>query len=302
VGFGYGVYLFLKNGPTYYSEMTVRANFNSSRALYGTAELMNSLIAGGRHDELAKLLSVNPKEASSLQHFEVRPVKSDLIITQMYKDQFLNARKYNSTVRMDTFWTRTVKYSDFKESLTDYDYPVQVVTLSSTSPVIFPKIQNGILSYVSNIELLQHVRNNEIESNKQEIELLLASIRGLDSLSKSYNKRLASGNATPPGNVMTLMSGSTPYENPELELYDKLFQLKDELKNARNQAAIETNILEVYSPFNPYGRRESFYKQNMAIHGFLGFVLTVILLIVIKIYRVLRNMEEKENAKRRLMA
>jgi hypothetical protein len=170
--------------------------------------------------------------------------------------------------------------------------------MSSSSPVIFPKVQSGVINYVSQIQLLQQIRDNQLESNKEEVNMLLASIRSLDSLSQSYNKRLVNSSAgATPGNSVTLLSGPT-YQSPELELYDKLLQLKDELKRVRNETAIEKNIVEIYSPFNPFGRKESFFKQKMVLHTIIGFVLTLILLVVIKIYRQLRYLEQNEKSKR----
>src|SRR5687767_6709568 len=54
IGLGYGMYLLSRHGSVYSSEMTVRANFNSSRELYNTMDYINALTQAGQHNELAK--------------------------------------------------------------------------------------------------------------------------------------------------------------------------------------------------------------------------------------------------------
>ena len=66
VGVAYGYFNYTKQGAYYTSEMTVKANFNSSRALYNTIEYLNSLISASKTDELSRLLGITPTEADGL--------------------------------------------------------------------------------------------------------------------------------------------------------------------------------------------------------------------------------------------
>jgi hypothetical protein len=293
IGFGFGLYLFYKNGAKYYSQMTVKTNFNSGRALYGTIDYLNSMINSNSMNDLAKILDINPAEAGKLVNFEVSPVKSEMITAQMYKEQFLTIHR-NTKIRMDTFWTKTLNYNTFKESLTNIDYPVHVITVASTSPTIFSKLQRGLVNQVSNNELLQQIRENEIETNEEEIQLLVASIRSLDTLRNTYNNRLKEMPVeNTPGNNVYMLQGTDQVTSPELLLYDKLLELKDELKYAKNRAEVEKNILEVYAPFNHVGKRESIFKQNTTKFSLAGLLAAFAILVLLRIYHRLGEIEKQ---------
>src|SRR5690606_12113870 len=132
-------------------------------------------------------------------------------------------------------------------------YPEHEVSVASTNPQIFLKIQQGIIDHVSSNQFLQAINAVSQESNTTETNLLLASISGLDSLRQAYNKRLAFG-----GETNDFRWGNISFEHnkmqitaPELELYDKMLQLKDELRAIKNKSAHQNKILQVYVPFNP---------------------------------------------------
>jgi hypothetical protein len=300
VGLLYGIYLLNTTGTRYYSAMTVKANFNSATALYNTMDYLNALVATGQTDKLASIFGITPKEASRLQNFVTEPVKSEIIISDLYKNQFLNNTN-TAGIRQDTFWVRTIDYKDFKESLTKYDFPYQSVYVESSNPSIFSKLQNGIIAHVSNNPLLQDIKSKQLKSNSEEEQLLAASIQKLDSLRIAYNQRLMkSDNATSPaGNQLTVMeSPGREQKPPELALYDKMIQISDDLKRARARAATEKDIIEILSPFNPVGRKISFLRQSVTQYALTGFIVTLVILLFISLYKYLMEFEKSQNLKR----
>ena len=211
----------------------------------------------------------------------------------MYKERFLSLY-HNTQVRMDTFWVKTITYDDFKNSLTKYDYPIHEIRAVSNNAYVFPKIQKGLINFMSRNETLQAVKANGEDVSKQEVSLLESSIRSLDTLRSSYNKRLASGgNTNDRGNTVTMLEGNMVTIPPELELYNKMLQLKDELKQARNEAVLQQNILEVYSPFAAVGRRESFLEQRIVRYSLYGLLAAFIITALIGLYKTLTAMEQE---------
>lgn len=297
IGVGIGIYFQSKNGARYSSTMTVRANFNSSRALYSTIDYFNALINSNQTDMLSKIFRISASEASSLNLFEASPVKSEKSITEMYNDQFMRQEKM-TVKRMDTFWTKTIPYKDFKASLTKYDYPVHEITLISSNVTIFPKIQEGLLNEISSNKLLQDIRNAELNINKVELDILNSSIQSIDSLRSVYYKRLSSEKPTDPGNSVTLMEGGVESQAPELELYDKLIDLKNELKTLKSNAVLETDIIMVYSSFGTFGQKESFLKQNIVKWSVLGFLISISVVLLLALSRHLRDLESRFKTKR----
>ena len=300
IGMGYGFYKLNKTGASYYSEMTVKTNFNSSRALYGTMDFFNALISNKQTTELSKIFSLSPAEAEGINYFEATPVVSEVITADLYKERFLNLY-HNTQVRMDTFWVKTITYRDFKNSLTKYDYPLHEVKVISNNAFIFPRIQQGMVNFISSNKTLQEVKANGDEVNKQEINLLESSIQSLDTLRNAYYKRLSSGvTASEKGNNLTMLEGDVVMNPPELELYNKVLQLKDELKMVKNQAIHENNILEIYSPFASTGRKEGFLKQKIVQNGLYGLLVAFIITALIGLFKTITRLESKYNKEKLL--
>jgi hypothetical protein len=291
LGIVYGLFVTSKSGNSYYSEMTVKTNFSSSRALYGTLQYFNALISNRQTAEVSKTFSLTAAEASSIIYFEAEPVVSEVITADMYKEKFLNLY-HNTQVRMDTFWVKTISYREFKNSLTNFDYPLHKIKVTSYNPYIFPKIQQGLVKYISANETLKSIKANGEQLNAEEINLLESSIRSLDTLRNAYTRRLAAGiTSGEKGNNITMLEGDMVMNPPELELYNKVLQLKDELKMVKNQAVLERNILEIYSPFSSVGRKEGFLKQKITQFGLLGLLIAFIITAFIGLYKTLTRLE-----------
>lgn len=289
-GLCYGFILSARTGAKFSSSMVVRANFNSSRSLYGAIDQLNALVNNSQKDELSRLLHITPAEAETLLNFEATPVKSEMVTSEMYKNQFLKLER-NTKVRMDTFWIKTIDYKTFKSSLSDLDYPVQEITVFSNSPLIFSKLQKGIIDLTSSNELLQEMKSSGEKTNAEAIDLIAASLQSLDTLRAAYNKRLSNQSLESGGNNLTMTEGPALANAPELDLYDKMLELKDELKNAKGQAVLEKNILQVYTPFSSVGEKVSFFKQTSVKYALLGFYLSVFLVIAIGLYKYLKRLE-----------
>lgn len=297
VGIGYGYYLVSKYGTQYKGALTVKTNYNSSRSLYSSVDYFNALISYRHTNELSKILKITPSEAASLTYFEASPLKSELITAQVYQDQLLK-NESRSRIRMDTFWMRTINYKDFKASLTKYDYPLHEITVSSTDPSIFPKIQQGIIDKISSIKLLQEARAAGTKNNEATVGLLTSSLKSFDSLRSAYNRRLSNTTASSDtkSSTVMLMEGSITSSFPELQAYDKLLEINDELKNAQNRYVAENDIIQVYSPLPPLGLRESFFEQNVVRYGLAGLIAAFLILTGISLYKFLTKLEKERKA------
>ena len=301
VGVAYGYYNYSKQGAYYTSEMTVKANFNSTRSLYNTIEYLNSLIAADKMDELSKVLNVTPAEADQLIEFSGNNVESEIITADMYKAQFMQEDRRNPRIRRDTFWLRTIEYRDFKESLTKFDYPYHEIELKSTNPSIFSKTEKGIVNYISRVQLLQDIKNQQIVSNNDEEKALVAAIQSIDTLRHSYNLRLARGESTggPSANQLTVLQSPATAEMkaPELEVYDKLLDLLDQLKRSRIRNSTENDVIEVVSSFNPVGKKLNFFQQNGTRDILAGLFLSIIILLFVGSYKKLDEMNKRKRVK-----
>jgi hypothetical protein len=89
-----------------------------------------------------------------------------------------------------------------------------------------------------------------------------------------------------------MMDNAPETKVPELEVYDKMLELQDELKKSRKRSLTENEIVEVISSFAPVGRQLSILQQNSARYAIIGFILTFLVLVGIsslKYYRTTRT-------------
>lgn len=286
VGIAYSIYQIKRDGATYSSEMIVRANFGSAPALYGTLDYLNALIASNNTETLAKALGTTPEEASRLKEFSIKPIKSDLIIADMYREKFIpDQQSYLS--RHDTIPMDVMPYSEFRDALTIHDYPLQAIRVKSTDAASFPKIEQGIVRQLEETDLFREIVSKKNLSNREEEMRLTAAIEGLDTLRRAYNERLSRGSDISPAGTSLSLTGKAPETKiPELELYDRQLSLQNELGKSRTRAAAERHVIEVYSPLNPAGVRDA-VAERIFENAVYGLVIVLIVLLIIGLYRTL---------------
>lgn len=295
LGLAYGFYKYSKAGPQYASEMVVQTNFNSARPLYSTVDHLNILVGTANKAELSRIFRISNEEAGQIKNFSIEPVKNELIIADMYKHKFLQTPVDKHYIRQDTFWTRTIPYGEFKESLTTYDYPVHKITAVSYNQNIFEKLQNGITDKLLNNDLAERFKKAEAENNQTDITILGSAIAGLDTLRRTYNEKMIKGDNIP--QIVDVKPG--PQQNyfsfvaPELELYDRLLELKEELKNARRKSVTEDNIVEIQSNFTSPGKRVSLFEEDIFPSALLGLGVVFVALLLIQLFKLFLSFKER---------
>jgi hypothetical protein len=292
-GLTIGLYVHFSKGPTYFSDMVVRSNFESPRLLYNQVDYYNSLISQRRSKDLAEIFNIKPTEAVKLLHFDISPIDGDLEAAKMYRNTFLDYRR-GAVNGVDTQWTHTIKFIDFKKELKEYDYPLQDIRLYSSSPDLFTKVQQGIIQSVSNNKTLQAIKNTSVQIQGDEERILVRSLNGIDSLRQAYNKRIMEVASAAKNQGNNVIVSDKDFRNPEIDLYDKELVLKDELVNSRRKAIEQSDILQVYSDFNPSGTAVSGYKLEFVKYTWWGLLLSFGVVLVYELLKYLDQLEKKK--------
>jgi hypothetical protein len=295
LGYGWGTYQSYESGVKYRSTMTARFNFGSAKALYNTTIYLNNLISQGRRDELSKLLSISGAEAATLRGFEVEPVNNEKQVSELYKQQFFDYNRANLYLRTDTFWTRVLPYRDFKNSLAQFDFPVQEITAVSTMPDVFPRLQQGIINAVVSNGDLQKDLEIQRKTQADEEAIIISSLNGLDTLRAVYNERLRKqGAVNAPNSSISLQDKAIVQPNPEIQLYDKVMQLKDELKLVREHKINNRDLVQVYVAFSQVGQRSDILEQGGITYALLAVTLLFLVFLAFELYRVISYYEKKQ--------
>ncbi len=292
VGLGYGLYVLNKNGVVFQSEMIVKTNFNSSRPLYKTVDYLNAVINTGAINQLDSIFDITTEEARQINGFSVQPVESKMAAAEMYRDMFL--QNYNPW-KNDTVLRRSFTYSDFKNTLTQFDYPLQEITVRSTNPFLFSKLQNGILQLLTEIPVLREARNSQVAIDADAEKTIKNAIANLDSLNHAYVERIAKGQPSSPSesNQLTILQNLTQQKTPETDAYDKLIGMNEYLKQTKIRSVSERNILEVYSPLSPVGHKVSFFQQSVVKFSMYGLIISTAVLLIIGLRRLLGKQGKK---------
>ena len=167
----------------------------------------------------------------------------------------------------------------------------------STAPDIFPKIESGLINLISGNGTLK--KNQELNSEMQNDDerIIVTSLQGLDTLRTVYNERLrmtSAENSTGSANI-NVLDKSQLKPNPELELYEKVLQLKDELKTIRNRKLNRLALIQVYASFSPVGKKVSVFKQDSFKYGYITVLIGLLLFILFEAYKGLSLYEKRNN-------
>lgn len=279
-GFGIGFYADQVAGPSYYSELIMRTNFGSSRLLYNKIDYLNALISNSQANTLGDIFNITPADAAQLESFSIEPVVDEIAAAELYKNIFLDYRRNGSFIA-DTSWTKTISFEDFKKNLTRYDYPLHVVRLQTKNPVIFPKIQDGIIKLITEHPALNRSKNTIIGMLKAEEKILGRSLAGIDSLRQAYYQKIKAESLYQNQLSSTPLLLSQPStRNPEIELYDKELMLKDELASIKNKELQQNDIIVVNSDFNDFGKKLSRLHSQAVKYSLYALLAALTLLIL----------------------
>jgi hypothetical protein len=291
VGLTFGLQRYFTKGPTYYSEMVVRTNFESAKPLYNQINYFNSLIDQKQYKELASIFGLKENEASNLSSFNISPIDDYLETARLYKNTFLDYKR-SGIQKTDTLWVKTIKFNEFKERLKPYDYPLQKIKLYSTDPRLYAKVQNGLLHSVNNNKALQYFKQGFNGIHNDEVHILQRSLTGIDSLRQAYIKK--AGISSTSGNDRTnVIISDTGISSPEIELIDKELMIKDELVQTRRRAIEEQEILQVYSGFTPGGIRVTDISRQLYVKYTLwGLLAAFGILLLFEFFKYLDRIDK----------
>jgi hypothetical protein len=290
IGLGFGLQRYISKGPTYYSEMLVRANFGSTRPLYNLIDYYNSLIKQNRYKDLSTIFGIQENEARNMSNFEITPVNDYMETARLYRSTFLDHNR-TGTMNRDTLWSNTVSFSEFKDNLKPYDFPVQKIRLYSTSAGIYPKVQEGLINTVNKNKVLESYKQGINVLNTDEVNILQRSLSGLDSLRQAYIGKLSRSGSGGSSGTSVIISDTGVF-SPEIAMVDKELLLKDELIQAKKKAIEEQDILQIYSGFTPTGIMVTdLTRQSYIRYAVWGLLAALGIIMLVETFKYIRKLE-----------
>ncbi len=270
IGLAFGFYKDYTNPKVYSSSMLVKLNYNATKQLYNEiASINNAFLQDESKAAFIKEFGLTKKD---VVYAEIAPVKSNKIQLEIF-DKFIK--------QIDTTTIKDVDFKVFVSGLADIDYPKQKITVKTTNPKVFSKINKHIIANLNkNTLLLNRVTVNLKNIAFKEAQLHKA-LENIDSLRVVYNKSLLA-EANKPNSGTTIITakqnGNTSVK--ELALYDKRSKIINELNYLSTLKIDKKELIQIVSDFSEYGNSKTkLYKTNTFKFGLIAFLFIVLIIL-----------------------
>jgi len=286
IGGAIGYFLESKKPEKYSSDMILETNFGSGHQLYAQKKYINTLIDNENLTELSAIFNISKDEALALNKFKVEPYQ---VISNIAKE-FDYFRQHT-----DTIVTSRMDIEEFKKRFDKPDYRMQKVTAFATNQRVFNKLNNGLVKLIENnhFKELLKLKDNEINSKKTILE---KDLRQIDSLRKTYTKvaLLSASSKSSSGTNINLEKQNS--RNKDIDLFNQTSKILNTLTGVDREKVRNGFIVRVISEFKIGEKQGRILYRLWFRYAVLGFILTVLFLLSLKLNKYLNVYEQKLNS------
>jgi hypothetical protein len=275
-----GIFLEVKKGETYESELLLEPNFKSTRQLYDNINYYNDLVKQKDTAGLAETFKLDKSTAASLKNFVVEPVVSENDIINSYNG-FVSS--------VDTTTIKSYTFVEFKTSFTEYDYRLHKVTVTSTQNNVFDKLDDVIISSVVNNKYFNRIKELSNKNLNRTDSLYRQNLTQIDSLRKVYMEvMLDEAKKQTSGTSIDL--GGEKTTTKEMDLFVTGKQINADLKQIVSDKATKYEVINIISNFQPIGTEVKAVTRNYAfLLALLGAGLMILFLLTIRLNKYLTS-------------
>jgi len=284
---------FILNATTeksYGANMFIKTNFDSGRQVYENIRQLNQLASVDRDTvELGKILNISPTKASKLKGFYIQPGTQENNIAEMYFEYRQN---------LDSISQTEVTYKSYKESLSNYAFPVHQIGVASTDKFIYKEIEKAFTKELVNNDYLDELAMVNAENLKSEKVALENQVIRTGYLIDEYLKIKISQSQKPESNGTSLYMGDTEASNSsvnEAELLKEQLKLEKQKREVLRLMVAEKDVLSVISgfPSSGYDIREWYEKYIIKV-PLATFSITLFVFLLIGLGKFLKAQKENE--------
>ena len=284
---------FILNATTeksYGANMFIKTNFDSGRQVYENIRQLNQLASVDRDTvELGKILNISPTKASKLKGFYIQPGTQENNIAEMYFEYRQN---------LDSISQTEVTYKSYKESLSNYAFPVHQIGVASTDKFIYKEIENAFTKELANNDYLDELAIVNIENLEREKEAIENQVIKTGYLIDEYLKIKISQSEKTESNGTNLYMGDTEANNSsvnEAELLKEQLKLEQQKRRVLQLMVAEKDVLSVISgfPSSGYDIGEWYEKYTIKV-PFATFSITLLAFILLGLGKFLKAQKQNE--------
>jgi len=281
-GFVFGFYKGTTSVKTYSSTIRVSPNYHASKQLYTEITSINN--AFSEEESKVQFIKKFGLTEDDDVFATITPIKSNKIELEIFND-FVK--------KLDTTAIRTADFQSFVNDLSDMDYPIQEITITTTNPIVFGKFSDYLTTEINKNTFLK----KRIEINLKNVEFeekqLKKSLQDIDSLRIIYNKSLlAEANKLNSGTTIITAKQNGNKDNKELALYDKREKIIERLNELSDLKIRKRQSIIFISNFSKYGDSNTkIIETNIVKYGFKAFLLIVLTLLFVQFVAYLKTLE-----------
>ena len=280
IGGSIGAYFEAQNETTYFSQMTVKPSYESTRLLYKNIEYYNDLVQQGDTLMLSNVFKITPTEASSITEFSIEPIETSNDII----------KKFNVFVlTIDSTAINNYTYKDYIKAFTKYDYIYHVIEVVSYDKYIFPKLSKELLRPLLEHDYYSMVNQLENENLSRTDSLLRYNLKQTDSIRKIYlQSLLESSKQTSQGTSIDF--GNQEIKPREIELFNANKRLNDELSYIVHKRTLSPNVVNLISDFPKIGNEVRGLRENLIFSFTIyAIILLSLALLLFELNKYLMN-------------
>ena len=278
-----GLFLEVKKGDTYESELLVKPNFNSTRQLYDIINYYDNLVQQEDTTGLAETFKLDKLAAASLKEFTIEPVVSENDIINSY-NVFVSSA--------DTTAIKSYSFVEFKKAFTAYDYRLHKVTVTSTQNNVFDKLEDVIIASVASNKYFNRIKVLSNKNLNRTDSLYRQNLAQIDSLRKVYMEVMLD-EAKKKTNGTSIDLGGEKTTTKELDLFATSREINADLKNISSEKATNYDVINIISNFQPIGTKVKGVTKNYAfLLGLVGAGLMILFILSSQLNRYLSNYNE----------
>lgn len=274
IGVAVGIALDMTKQPIYVSTMVVEPNFQSAQQLYNNINFYNELTRSEDSVALAESLGIEVSEAATIKEFSV----------ESYSDENQKVKLFDEFIKtLDTTTRKAIDMEVFLENFNSFDAKYHNIIVKATNSMVAKKLQEPIISSISFNQYFLKLKNTQTENIDLQRGVLANQISEIDSLQLLYkNVMIKQADKPLQGTSISLGDQGIAQQSRELDLINKIDDIKEEMVELNQLEANKSNILNVISDFPRRGVEDKgFFKSYKVLIpvfliGLLLFALSVL--------------------------
>ncbi|MDH7446357.1 hypothetical protein [Aquimarina sp. 2201CG14-23] len=287
LGIAIGWYLDKELKPIYSSAMIIQPNFDSVLQIYNNVEFYNELVDQKDYTSLSEVFRISIEEARTIKQLSIEP----------FSDQTQKIKEFNEFINeIDTTSLRLsdYNYEDFVKNYDERNSKFHRVIMISTNSEISKKCENVIIESLEKIDhfrLMKQVNDVNLVLSDSIIKKQMTSI---DSLQEFY-KKIKILELNKPSSTTSISLGENESNSIfEVELFDRIEQLKNSKISLNNKKASTKNIINIISGFpNKATSVNNIVKKNVFMLPIIFMAITFAFLVTVLLNKFLKNYNKK---------